>query len=65
MQDSETVEQLGIDLQSLARRAFPELRGGKEVDRLLNGWFFQALLPRWQQKVGAAKPEQTVAELYD
>ena len=25
MQDSETIGQLGIDLQSLARRAFPEL----------------------------------------
>ena len=48
MQDSETIEQLGIDLQSLGRRAFPELRGGKEFDRLLKGRFFQALLPKWQ-----------------
>ena len=65
MQDSETIEQLGIDLQSLARRAFPELRGGKEFDRLLKGRFFQALLPKWQRKLGAPKPEESFAELYD
>ena len=65
MQDSEIIEQLGIDLQSLARRAFPELRGGKEFDRLLKGRFFQALLPKWQQKLEAPKPEETFQELYD
>ena len=52
MQDSETIEQLGIDVHSLARRAFPELRGGKEFDRLLKGRFFQGLLPNWQCKLG-------------
>ena len=65
MQDSETIEQLGIDLQSLARKAFPELRGGKEFDRLLKGRFFQALLPKWQRKLGAPKPEETFQGLYD
>ena len=59
MRDSETIEQLGIDLHSLARRAFPELRGGKDFDRLLKGQFFQALLLKWQWKLGAPKPEET------
>ena len=58
MQDAEITEQLGIDLQTLARRAFPELRGGKEFDRLLKGRFFQALLPKWQRKLGAPQPEE-------
>ena len=31
MQDSDTIEELGIDLQSLARKAFPELRGGSLI----------------------------------
>ena len=65
MQDSDTIEQLGIDLQSLARRAFPELRGGKEFDRLLKGRFFQGLLPKWQRKLGAPKTGETFSELYD
>lgn len=65
MQDSETIEQLGIDLQSLARKAFPELWEGKEFDRLLKGRFFQALLPKWQWKLGAPKPGETFAEIYD
>ena len=65
MQDSETIELLGIDLKSLARKAFPELRGGKEFDHLLKGRFFQALIPKWQWKLGAPKPEETFPELYD
>ena len=34
MQGSETIEQVGIALQSVARRAFPKLRGTKEFARL-------------------------------
>ena len=64
-QDSETIEHLGIDLQSLARRAFPELRGGKEFDHLLKGQFFQTPLPKWQRKLGAPKPEETFQGFYD
>ena len=64
-QNLETIEHLGIDLQSLARRAFPELRGGKEFDHLLKGWFFQTLLPKWQWKQGAPKPEETFQGLCD
>ena len=48
MQDSgESVEKLGICLQKLAGKAFPQITG-KEFDRLLRGRFFQALLPKWQ-----------------
>ena len=65
MQDSETIEQLEINFQSLARRAFPELRGGKKLDCLLKGQFFQALITKWQLKLGAPKPEETFLELYD
>ena len=30
-----------------------------EFDRLMKGWFFQALLLKWQQKLGASKAEET------
>ena len=39
VQTTETVEELGIKLQTLARKAFPSLVG-KELDRLLKGRFF-------------------------
>ena len=63
-QGSETVEQLGIDLQRLGRKAFPSSKG-KEFDRLLKGRFFQALHVKWQRKLGAPKPQETFRELYD
>ena len=63
MQDSQSIEQLGIELQRLARKAFPSI-SGKEQDILLKGRFYQALLPRWQRKL-TPKPEETFAELYD
>ena len=47
MQDSQSIEQLGIELQRLARKAFPSI-SGKEQDILLKGRFYQALLSRWQ-----------------
>ena len=53
MQEQQSVEQLGIELQSLARRAFPE-SSQKEFDRLVKGRFFQALLPKWQRKINTA-----------
>ena len=46
MQEQQSVEQLGIELQALARRAFPE-SSPKEFDCLVKGCFFQALLPKW------------------
>ena len=63
-QGNETVEQLGIDLQRLGRKAFPSSQG-KEFDRLLKGRFFQALHVKWQRKLGAPKPQETFRELYD
>jgi hypothetical protein len=38
MQDSQSIEQLGIDLQRLARKAFPSI-ARKEQDILLKGRF--------------------------
>jgi hypothetical protein len=64
MQGEESVEKLGIQLMSLARKAFPSL-GSKELDRLLKGRFFQALLPRWQRKLGAPKVGESFSELYE
>ena len=60
----ESVEQLGIALQSLARKGFPQSKG-REFDRLLKGRFFQALHTKWQRKLGAPKTEESFNELYD
>ena len=62
--DGESVEQLGLELQRLGRRAFPSTEGPK-FDRLLKGRFFQALHTKWQQKLGAPKPSESFSELYD
>ena len=63
-QTEETVEEMGIKLQKLARIAFPSIVG-KEYDRLLKGRFFQGLLPKWQRKLGTPKPKESFEELYD
>ena len=49
-------------MQKLAKRAFPCL-SGKDLDRLLKGHFFQALLPKWQCRLGAPKVEESFDEL--
>ncbi len=64
MQGEESVEQLGISLQQLGRKAFPSMTG-KELDRLLKGRFFQALHVKWQRKLGVPKPDETFYALYD
>ena len=64
VQSTETVEELGICLQKLCRKAFPSI-GGKEFDRFLKGRFFQALLPKWQKKLGAPKSSDSFSDLYD
>ena len=64
MQEQQSVEQLGIELQALARRAFPE-SSPKEFDRLVKGCFFQALLPKWQRKLGAPRATESFTDLYD
>ena len=50
VQREQSVEQLRLEMQRLAKRAFPALTG-KDLDRLLKGRFFQALLPKWQGKL--------------
>ena len=62
-QKNQSIEELGIELQRLAKRAFPAITG-KDFDRLLKGRFFQALLPRWQRKLGAPKPDESFDELF-
>ena len=64
MQTEESVEKLGLQLRSLAGKAFPSL-GTRELDRLLKGRFFQALLPKWQRKLGAPKVGECFDELYE
>ena len=57
-QGNELVEQLGISLQQLGRKAFPSM-SGKEFDRLLKERFLQVLGVKWQRKLGAPKPDET------
>ena len=63
MQDKQSVEELGVVLQKLARKAFPE-SSAKEFDRMLKGRFYQALLPKWQRKLGAPKTDESFEDLY-
>ena len=64
VQENESVEQLGLELQRLGRKAFP-FTDGKDFNRLLKGRFFQVLLTKWQRKLGAPKPPETFQELYN
>ena len=64
MQGKETIEELGMDLQTLGRKAFPSSHG-KEFDRLLKGRFFQAIHVKWQRKLGAPKTGETFQELFN
>ena len=64
MQTTESVEELGLELQTLANKAFPSTPA-KDFNRMLKGRFFQALLVRWQRKLGAPKPTESFKELYD
>ena len=58
------MEQLGMDLQRMARQAFSNMPEA-EFNRLLKGRFFQALQVKWQRKLGAPKPEESFQDLYD
>lgn len=62
-QGTETIEQLGLSIQQLGRKAFPSITG-KDFDRLLKGRFYQALLVKWQRKLGAPKAEESFHDLY-
>ena len=62
--EDETIEQLGLTMQQLGRKAFSSITG-KDFDRLLKGRFFQALHVKWQRKLGSLKPAETFYDLYD
>ncbi len=64
MQDQESVEKLGLDLQRLVRKAYPSM-GETKFDRMLKDKFYQALLPKWQRKLGAPKLDESYTALYD
>ena len=64
VQGKESIEELGMELQTLGHRAFPSSHG-REFDRLLKGRFFQAIHVKWQRKLGAPKPGETFQELFD
>ena len=64
VQGEETIEQLGMELQKLGRKAFPTAEG-KEFDRLLKGRFYQALHPRWQRKLNAPRTDETFTQLFE
>ena len=64
LQGNDSIEQVGIMIQRLGRRAFPSMNE-KEFDRLIKGRFFQALLVKWQRKLEAPKPGETFHELYN
>ena len=54
IQDKQSVEELGVVMQKVAHKAFPE-SGAKEFDRMLKRCLYQALLPKWQWKFRAPK----------
>ena len=64
VQGEETIEQLGMELQKLGRKAFPAAEG-KEFDRLLKGHFYQALHLRWQRKLNAPCTDETFTQLFE
>lgn len=64
MQGKESIEELGMDLLALGRKAFPSSHG-KEFDRLLKGRFYQAIHVKWQRKLGAPKTGESFQELFD
>ena len=61
-QGDESIDQLGISIQQLGRKAFPSIVG-KDFDRLLKGRFYQALQVKWQRKLGAPKPDESFHDL--
>ena len=58
VQGSESVDELGMEIQRLGHHAFPTVKWW-DLDWLLKGHFFQALHMRWQRKLGAPKMDET------
>ena len=59
IQQDESIHQLGIGLQNLGRKAFPQMNE-KELGCLLKGRFFKALNSKRQRKLAAPKLTETV-----
>lgn len=64
VQGEESLEQLGMDLHKLGRKAFPSIEG-KEFNCMLKDRFYQAIHPKWQRKLNAPQPEETFAQLFE
>ena len=72
MQDKESVEELGLDLQRLARKAYPGM-GKTEFDRMLKGKFYQSLngrgswgFPNWMNLLRPCMNDQArMLEMHD
>ena len=64
IQGDKTIQELGMDLQKLAQKAFPSMEG-RVFDQMLKERFYWALHPRWQQKLSAPKPEGTFRQLFE
>lgn len=62
-QGDETIEQFGLCIQQLGRKAFRSIIG-KDFDRLLKGRLYQVLLVKWQHKLGPSKAEEGFHDLY-
>ena len=61
-QGDKSIDQLGITIQQLGRKAFPTIVS-KDFDRLLKGRFYQALLVKWQRKLEAPRPDESFHDL--
>ncbi len=63
MQTKQSVEEVGICLQRLAKKAFPGSTP-KKWDRLLKSKCYQALLLKWHRKLSALKATEIFDDLY-
>ena len=57
------MEAVGRSIQHLGRKAFPSITG-KDFDHLLKGRFYQALLVKWQCKLGPPKADESFHDLF-
>lgn len=65
IQGSQSVEELGPELQHVTKRAFPALVR-KYLDRLLKGcYFLPSIGYTLAEKLGAPKPEESFDELFN
>ena len=64
-QEKRSVEQLDMVQQKLPCKSFPKM-DVKEFNRLVKGRFYhwQALLPKWERKLGAPKAAEKFDDLF-